>query len=43
MMVLDLRLPDTNGIEVLRPVRETDPNLKPFRLQELDVRLDAIG
>ena len=55
-MVLDTRLPETNGHEVPRPVRETDPNqlrmlglictgnsLTPFRLQELDVRLDAIG
>ncbi|HEV8123218.1 MAG TPA: response regulator [Gemmatimonadales bacterium] len=69
IMVLDMRLPDTNGVEVLRKVRETDPNLpviittsylsvepqlrmlgltytnyllKPFRLHELDVRLDAI-
>ena len=27
IMVLDMRLPDTNGIEVLRQVRETDSNL----------------
>lgn len=27
IMVLDMRLPDTNGIEVLRQVRETDPDL----------------
>ncbi len=27
IMVLDMRLPDTNGIEVLRKVRETDPDL----------------
>jgi DNA-binding response OmpR family regulator len=70
IMVLDMRLPDTNGVEVLRKVRETHPNLpviittsylsvepqlrmlgltytnyllKPFRLHELDVQLDAIG
>jgi DNA-binding response OmpR family regulator len=68
IMVLDMRLPDTNGVEVLRQVREKDENLpviittsylsvepqlrmlglaytgyllKPFRLHELDVRLDA--
>lgn len=70
IMVLDMRLPDTNGVEVLRKVRETHPDipviittsylsvepqlrmlgltytnylLKPFRLHELDVQLDAIG
>jgi len=70
IMVLDMRLPDTNGIEILRQVRETDSSLpviittsylsvepqlrmlglpytgyllKPFRLNELEVRLDAIG
>jgi DNA-binding response OmpR family regulator len=70
IMVLDMRLPDTNGIEILRQVRETDSNLpviittsylsvepqlrmlgltytgyllKPFRLNELEVRLDAIS
>jgi DNA-binding response OmpR family regulator len=70
IMVLDMRLPDTNGIEILRQVRETDSDLpviittsylsvepqlrmlgltytgyllKPFRLNELEVRLDAIG
>ena len=68
IMVLDMRLPDTNGVEVLRQVREKDESLpviittsylsvepqlrmlglaytgyllKPFRLHELDVRLDA--
>jgi two-component system response regulator (stage 0 sporulation protein F) len=68
IMVLDMRLPDTNGVEVLRQVREKDENLpviittsylsvepqlrmlgltytgyllKPFRLHELDVRIDA--
>ena len=70
IMVLDMRLPDTNGIEIVRQVRETDSNLpviittsylsvepqlrmlgltytgyllKPFRLNELEVRLDAIS
>lgn len=68
IMVLDMRLPDTNGVEVLRQVREKDEHLpviittsylsvepqlrmlgltytgyllKPFRLHELDVRIDA--
>jgi len=27
VMVLDMRLPDTNGVEVLRQVRESHPNL----------------
>lgn len=68
IMVLDMRLPDTNGVEILRQVREKDEHLpviittsylsvepqlrmlgltytgyllKPFRLHELDVRIDA--
>lgn len=68
VMVLDMRLPDTNGIEVLRQIRQDNKNLpviittsylsvepqlrmlglsysgyllKPFRLNELDVRIDA--
>lgn len=68
VVVLDMRLPDTNGVEVLRQLRETDQQLpviittsylsvepqlrmlglaytgyllKPFRLHELDVRIDA--
>jgi DNA-binding response OmpR family regulator len=68
VMVLDMRLPDTNGIEVLRQIRQANETLpviittsylsvepqlrmlglsysgyllKPFRLHELDVRIDA--
>jgi DNA-binding response OmpR family regulator len=67
--VLDMRLPDTDGIELLRRIRVTHPNLpviittaylsiepqlkvldlphsgyivKPFRLDELGARIDAI-
>jgi DNA-binding response OmpR family regulator len=68
VMVLDMRLPDTNGIEILRQIRQDNETLpviittsylsvepqlrmlglgysgyllKPFRLHELDVRIDA--
>ena len=68
VMVLDMRLPDTNGIEILRQIRQDNESLpviittsylsvepqlrmlglgysgyllKPFRLHELDVRIDA--
>ena len=67
--VLDMRLPDTDGVELLRRIRETHPklpviittaymsiepqlklldlphsayNLKPFRLDELGARIDAV-
>ncbi|HEX2219471.1 MAG TPA: response regulator [Gemmatimonadales bacterium] len=67
--VLDMRLPDTDGIELLRRIRVTHPNLpviittaylsiepqlkvldlphsgyivKPFRLDELGARIDAV-
>ena len=67
--VLDMRLPDTDGVELLRRIRETHPKLpviittaymsiepqlkvldlphsayilKPFRLDELSARIDAV-
>jgi DNA-binding response OmpR family regulator len=67
--VLDMRLPDTDGVELLRRIRETHPKLpviittaymsiepqlkvldlphsayilKPFRLDELGARIDAV-
>jgi DNA-binding response OmpR family regulator len=67
--VLDMRLPDTDGVELLRRIRETHPGLpvivttaymsiepqlkvldlphsayilKPFRLDELGARIDAV-
>ena len=67
--VLDMRLPDTDGIELLRRIRVSHPNLpviittaylsiepqlkvldlphsgyivKPFRLDELGARIDAV-
>ncbi len=67
--VLDMRLPDTDGVELLRRIRSTQPGLpviittayvsiepqlkvldlphsgyivKPFRLDELGARIDAV-
>jgi DNA-binding response OmpR family regulator len=67
--VLDMRLPDTDGVDLLRRIRETHPTLpviittaymsiepqlkvldlphsayilKPFRLDELGARIDAV-
>jgi len=67
--VLDMRLPDTDGVELLRRIRTTQPDLpviittayvsiepqlkvldlphsgyivKPFRLDELGARIDAV-
>jgi DNA-binding response OmpR family regulator len=67
--VLDMRLPDTNGVELLQRIRKLDPTLpviittaymsvepqlrvldlphsgyivKPFRIEELGKRIDAV-
>jgi DNA-binding response OmpR family regulator len=69
LAVLDMRLPDTDGVELLRRIRQTTPALpviittaymsiepqlkvldlphsgyivKPFRLDELGARIDAV-
>ena len=69
VLVLDMRLPDTDGVELLRRIRATHPDLpviittaymsiepqlkvldlphsgyivKPFRLDELGARIDAV-
>jgi two-component system response regulator MprA len=56
--VLDMRLPDTDGVDLLRRIRLSQPELpvikvldlphsgyivKPFRLDELGARIDAVS